>query len=227
MSPNRDPKPPVRQLRLVVEAAAYDAAVRFYRDALGLTEEESFEGEVEARGIVLDAGRATLELHNPAQRKMVDGLEADGIPSGHIRVAFEVADTAEKTQALTDAGAAIIASPRVTPWQSPDPGLEAEPANECGQPLRMCGRPSDDLDDRQVEEPVEGSDVLPGLDSGAEDDETIRPRRGQSASTHPGHSGGAHVGRRHTVEDGERPLVTAAEQEVETLDDRTAGAGIS
>jgi len=29
----------VRQLRLVVTAADYDAAVRFYRDVLGLTEE--------------------------------------------------------------------------------------------------------------------------------------------------------------------------------------------
>ncbi|SDJ85274.1 Glyoxalase/Bleomycin resistance protein/Dioxygenase superfamily protein [Cryobacterium psychrotolerans] len=121
------PRPPVRQLRLVVEAADYDAAVRFYRDALGLTEEESFEdeGEGEARGMVLDAGRATLELHNPAQRRMIDGLETDGIPSGHIRVAFEVADAAETTQALTDAGAALIAAPRVTPWQSLNSRLEA------------------------------------------------------------------------------------------------------
>ena len=122
-----DPKPPVLQLRLVVEAADYDAAVRFYRDALGLTEEESFEdeGEGRARGMVLDAGRATLELHNPAQRRTIDGLETDGIPSGHIRVAFEVVDAAEKTQALTDAGAALIAAPRVTPWQSLNSRMEA------------------------------------------------------------------------------------------------------
>lgn len=123
------PQSPVLQLRLVVEAADYDAAVRFYRDALGLTEEESFEdegeGESGARGMVLDAGRATLELHNPAQRRMIDGLETDGIPSGHIRVAFEVADAAETTQALTDAGAALIAAPRVTPWQSLNSRLEA------------------------------------------------------------------------------------------------------
>lgn len=125
MSKNRDPKPPVRQLRLVVEADDYDAAVRFYRDALGLTEEMAFEDEGGARGMVLDAGRATLELHNPAQRQLVDGLETDDIPSGHIRVAFEVADAAEQTQALTDAGARLIAAPRVTPWQSLNSRLEA------------------------------------------------------------------------------------------------------
>jgi len=105
-------------LRLVVEADDYDAAVRFYRDVLGLPEEMAFEGEDGERGIVLDAGRATMELHNPAQRQMVDDLETDRIPSGHIRVAFEVADAAGKTQELTDAGAELIAAPRMTPWQS-------------------------------------------------------------------------------------------------------------
>ena len=125
MSKDRHPKPPVHQLRLVVEADDYDAAVRFYRDVLGLTEEEAFEEEGGARGIVLDAGRATLELHSPAQRHLVDRIEADGIPSGRIRVAFEVTDAAGKTQQLTDAGAALIAAPRETPWQSLNSRMEA------------------------------------------------------------------------------------------------------
>jgi catechol 2,3-dioxygenase-like lactoylglutathione lyase family enzyme len=112
------PQQPVFQLRLVVEAADYDKAVRFYRDVLGLPEEVSFEGEDGELGIVLDAGRATLELHNPAQRQLVDDLETDGQPSGHIRVAFEVADAAGTTRQLTDAGAVLVAAPRVTPWQS-------------------------------------------------------------------------------------------------------------
>ena len=120
-----EPKPPVLQLRLVVEAADYDAAVRFYRDTLGLTEAQSFDDGRGARGMVLDAGRATLELHNPAQRRMVDDLETDGSPSGHIRVAFEVTDAAGATRQLADAGAALIASPRVTPWQSLNSRLEA------------------------------------------------------------------------------------------------------
>ena len=50
------PKPAVRQLRLVVEAEDYDAAVAFYRDALGLTEQAAFEGEGDARVMILNAG---------------------------------------------------------------------------------------------------------------------------------------------------------------------------
>lgn len=45
------PAPVVRQLRLVVEAADHEAAVAFFRDALGLPEEAAFSGECR------DAGR--------------------------------------------------------------------------------------------------------------------------------------------------------------------------
>jgi catechol 2,3-dioxygenase-like lactoylglutathione lyase family enzyme len=54
-------KAPVRQLRLVVEAEDYEAALVFYRDVLGLPEQEAYEGEGDARVTILDAGRATLE----------------------------------------------------------------------------------------------------------------------------------------------------------------------
>lgn len=36
---------PIRQLRLVVHADDYEAAVRFYKDVLGMPEEESYSGE--------------------------------------------------------------------------------------------------------------------------------------------------------------------------------------
>lgn len=68
---------PVRQLRLIVEAADYEAAVTFYRDVLGLTEQAAFEGEGDARVTILNAGNATLELSNPAQIRMIDDIEAE------------------------------------------------------------------------------------------------------------------------------------------------------
>jgi catechol 2,3-dioxygenase-like lactoylglutathione lyase family enzyme len=49
----------------VVEAPDFDDAVRFYRDTLGLTEQAAFEGDGDARVMILSAGRATLELANP------------------------------------------------------------------------------------------------------------------------------------------------------------------
>ena len=122
---NSSMQPAVLQLRLVVEAADYEAAVRFYRDELGLVEEEAFEGEGGARGIILDAGRATLELNNSAQKAAIDQVEAAGTPSQRIRVAFEVTDATGKTRQLIQAGATLIADPIITPWQSLNSRLSA------------------------------------------------------------------------------------------------------
>jgi predicted enzyme related to lactoylglutathione lyase len=115
----------VKQLRLVVEAEDYEAAVVFYRDVLGLSEQAAFEGDGDARVSIFDAGRATLELANPAQKHLIDGVEADGKPSVSIRVAFEVDDAQTMTDALVDAGAELVAAPRETPWRSLNSRLNA------------------------------------------------------------------------------------------------------
>jgi len=119
------PKPAVRQLRLVVEAEDYDAAVAFYRDALGLTEQAAFEGEGDARVMILNAGIATLEISNPAQVKLIDRVEADGAPSAKLRIAFEVDDSRAVTDTLVEAGGELVASARETPWRSLNSRLNA------------------------------------------------------------------------------------------------------
>ncbi|WP_026543100.1 MULTISPECIES: VOC family protein [Micrococcaceae] len=118
-------KPPVRQLRLVVEADDYQAALAFFRDGLGLTEQAAFEGDGDARVTILDAGRATLEIANRAQVRMIDQVEADGLPSAKLRIAFEVDDSAATTKELVEAGGTLIAEPRETPWKSLNSRLEA------------------------------------------------------------------------------------------------------
>ncbi|MCS5720152.1 VOC family protein [Herbiconiux sp. CPCC 205763] len=108
----------VAQLRVVVEAADFDEAVALYRDVLGLPEEASFEGEGDARVMILEAGRATLEISNPAQVAMIDEVEVGRPVSPRIRLAFEVDDSAAATRALADAGAEVVAPPTRTPWNS-------------------------------------------------------------------------------------------------------------
>jgi catechol 2,3-dioxygenase-like lactoylglutathione lyase family enzyme len=115
----------VRQLRLVVEAADYDAALHFYRDVLGLRQLEAYQGEGDARVAILDAGRATLELANPAQKRMIDAVEVGRDVAPHLRVAFEVDDTVAVTDALVAAGSELIASPVETPWRSLNSRLSA------------------------------------------------------------------------------------------------------
>ncbi len=107
----------VRQLRLVVTAADYEAAVRFYRDALCLTERAAVSSP-QGRVTILDAGRATLEIADPATAEFIDRVEVGRRVAGHIRVAFEVDDAEATTRVLADAGAEVIAAPRPTPFKS-------------------------------------------------------------------------------------------------------------
>jgi catechol 2,3-dioxygenase-like lactoylglutathione lyase family enzyme len=115
----------VVQLRLVVEADDFEDALRFYRDVLGLREQAAFQGDGDARVVILDAGRATLELANPAQKAMIDDIEVGHQVSPRLRVAFEVADTQRATDAAVAAGATLVAPPVETPWRSRNARLDA------------------------------------------------------------------------------------------------------
>jgi catechol 2,3-dioxygenase-like lactoylglutathione lyase family enzyme len=112
-------------MRLVVEAEDYDEAVHFYRDVLGLHEQAAFEGDGDARVTILDAGRATLEIANPAQKRMIDAVEVGRDVAPKIRIAFEVADGRATTDELVSAGATLIAPPTETPWRSLNSRLAA------------------------------------------------------------------------------------------------------
>ncbi|MGI5421853.1 VOC family protein [Actinomadura luteofluorescens] len=125
MTSDGDDALPVRQLRLVIEAEDYGAAVAFFRDALGLPEQAAFSGEGDAQVVILDAGRATLEIANPAQKRLIDEVEVGRQVAPKFRVAFEVGDTRSVNDRLLDAGAEPVAPPTVTPWQSLNARLDA------------------------------------------------------------------------------------------------------
>jgi lactoylglutathione lyase len=109
--------PEVTQLRLVVTAPDYDQALAFYRDVLGLPQRAAYSSPG-GRATILEAGQATLELADPPHAAYVDDVEVGQRVAGHIRIAFEVRDTSAATATLAAAGAAVIAGPTPTPWQS-------------------------------------------------------------------------------------------------------------
>jgi lactoylglutathione lyase len=115
----------VLQMRLVVEASEYETAVAFYRDVLGAPEELVVEGDEGERVTILDVGRATLEIANPAQVAMIDDVEVGRRVSPRLRVAFEVTDAKGVTGDLVGGGAELLAAPTVTPWRSLNSRLSA------------------------------------------------------------------------------------------------------
>jgi uncharacterized glyoxalase superfamily protein PhnB len=115
----------VLQMRLVVEAADYDEALAFYRDVLGAEVELQVHGDEGEKVTILDVGRATLELSNPAQVEMIDRVEVGRRVAPRLRVAFEVADVEGVTTRLVEHGAELVAPPTRTPWDSLNSRLEA------------------------------------------------------------------------------------------------------
>jgi lactoylglutathione lyase len=91
---------------------------------LGLPERAAFASEG-GRVTILEAGRATLELADPAHAAFIDEVEVGRRVAGHVRVAFAVADSVAATAALAEGGATVIAEPTPTPWGSLNARLEA------------------------------------------------------------------------------------------------------
>ena len=115
---------PVLELRTAVTVDEYDRVLAFYRDTLGLPVIEAWE-DGDARGVILDAGRATLELLSEAQAELIDGVEVGKRVAGPVRLALEVADSEETARRLVEGGAEQLADPVLTPWNDLNVRLRA------------------------------------------------------------------------------------------------------
>jgi catechol 2,3-dioxygenase-like lactoylglutathione lyase family enzyme len=110
-------EPGVRQLRVVLQVDDLDAAVAFYRDALGLAEQDAFS-DPDGRVVILEGGRATLELTDEPHARYIERVEGvDGAPPP-LRLAFEVDDADGVTRRLEASGTLVVAAPVRTPWNS-------------------------------------------------------------------------------------------------------------
>lgn len=110
-----------KQLRLIIETDDFDAAVRFYRDTLGMPEQVAFATDGDDRVAILHAGIATIELATPTHASNID--EVEGMPPAHpgapvLRIALEVEDTDLTIARTTEAGADLLAPSIRTPFQS-------------------------------------------------------------------------------------------------------------
>jgi catechol 2,3-dioxygenase-like lactoylglutathione lyase family enzyme len=105
----------VRALRVVLTVPDFDEGLRFYRDALGLRQVADWSSDG-GRVVLLEAGRATLELFDEAQAETVDRIEAGRRVSGTVRLALDVPESASTARRLVEAGAEEVAPPVTTPW---------------------------------------------------------------------------------------------------------------
>lgn len=102
---------PVFELRVVITADDYEAALRFWRDGLGLPLIRDFDG-----GSLLAAGQATIEVLARRSAEDVDRIEVGKPGLGGLRLAMEVAEADEASGDLEAAGATRLGGPVDTPW---------------------------------------------------------------------------------------------------------------
>lgn len=105
----------VQELRITLTVEDFDAAVRLYRDTLGLPEVADWSSD-QGRVLLLDAPRTTLELFDQAQAALVDDLEVGRRVSGTVRLALQVPDADAAATHLVESGATSVAPAVDTPW---------------------------------------------------------------------------------------------------------------
>ncbi|MTV25704.1 hypothetical protein FTX61_09815 [Nitriliruptoraceae bacterium ZYF776] len=112
-----------QELRVVVTVDDLAAARHLYHDVLGLPEVPAVS-DGHGRVVILEAGRATLELTDEAHAAHIDQLEVGRRTAGHVRLALQVDAVDAGTEALVAAGAQLVAAPRLTPWGSRNARLD-------------------------------------------------------------------------------------------------------
>jgi lactoylglutathione lyase len=114
----------VHEVRVALTVGNFDAALRLYREGLGLEVMQAFENTPNGRVVILPAGQATIELLNRPQADFVDEVETGTVVGASFRLALQVDDVAETGKRLEALGARIIHGPVTTPWGDRNMRLE-------------------------------------------------------------------------------------------------------
>ena len=107
--------PPVLELRVALTVSDFERSIKFYCDGLGI-EPSTLWNNGEGRAVVLDMGKATLELFDETQAEVIDQIEAEQRISGPVRFALQVPDVKVAMERLIAQGALLIHPPIITPW---------------------------------------------------------------------------------------------------------------
>jgi hypothetical protein len=106
---------PARELRFAFIFDDYGAALHLFRDVFGLETMMEFS-QGEGRGVILKIPSVTLEVFNREYGRFVDDVEVGRHLDYRVRIAINIDDLGEATEAVRAAGASPIAEPVDTPW---------------------------------------------------------------------------------------------------------------
>lgn len=113
--PIPEPYKPVLELRVALTSRDLERSLKFYSEGLGIGPAASWQ-DGGGQAVLLELGKATLELFDEAQAAAIDGMEAGRRVSGQIRFALQVPDVRAAVERLLAHGAVLVHEPVVTPW---------------------------------------------------------------------------------------------------------------
>ena len=106
---------PVLELRVALTAGDFERSVKFYCDGLGL-EPADIWNNGQGQALILDMGKATLEIFDETQAQTIDQIETEQRVSGQIRFALQVPDLKMAMERLLAHGAILVHPTVKTPW---------------------------------------------------------------------------------------------------------------
>jgi NAD(P)-dependent dehydrogenase (short-subunit alcohol dehydrogenase family) len=106
---------PILEMRVALRVEDFKAAQALYSSELRLPVVEQWD-RPDGRGVILNAGQATLELLDTRQVEEVDRIEAGQQVTGPVRLVFKVNDLAASAHQFVQHGATALREPVNTPW---------------------------------------------------------------------------------------------------------------
>jgi len=106
---------PILELRVALTTSDYERLVNFYSKGLGI-EPAAIWNNDGGKALILNMGKATLELFDERQAEVIDQLEVGQRISGQIRFALQVPDLNAAIERLLAHGARLVHEPVLTPW---------------------------------------------------------------------------------------------------------------
>lgn len=116
----------VKELRLILTVENLDEVIKFYQKTLGLEVSKEWH-EATGSGIILDAGRASLELIDKKHAHTIDEIEVGKRVAGPVRIALNINESIEEAGKFLEASGAVkISEVKQAPWSKvqrmQDPG---------------------------------------------------------------------------------------------------------
>jgi len=115
---------PVLEFRIALTAVDFERMVQFFTDGLGIQPAAVWDNDG-GRAVMVELGRASLEVFDEAQAAVIDRIEAGKRVSGQIRFALQVPDVRIAMDRLLAHGATLVHDPVRTPWGEENVRLSA------------------------------------------------------------------------------------------------------